>query len=284
MPYPTVGLVDLRACTLHALENVAPKDLAAVRADQNLQSLEMPWAGQVYFLCGFNTEQGVFKDVKVRQAAAHGIDRESMARVLGFGVSEPTYYPKFFPNTLGFDPTVPKYEYDPDKVKQLLTEAGHPNGIDIELKVNAREPENTIGAFVQEMWGKVGIRTKLLAEERLTWIESVRGKRFDAAFWRGQTSSLVDPEELRPFITTGASFNWGQWSDPEVDRLMDEGAAEPDERKRAEIYGKVQRRIQEQAYLATGFINNARIVTRKELKDMNVAIAIPDFKRAWLER
>src|SRR3712207_8556068 len=58
--------------------------------------------------------------------------------------------------SLGYDDTIPKNEYNPAKVKELLAAAGHPNGIDIELKVIAREPENTIGEFAQQMWSAAG--------------------------------------------------------------------------------------------------------------------------------
>ena len=68
---------------------------------------------------------------------------------LGFGVGVPHYYPFWLPRTLGYDEGITKNEYNPAKVKELLAAAGHPNGISIELKVIAREPENTIGEFAQ---------------------------------------------------------------------------------------------------------------------------------------
>ena len=156
VPDPTVALVDMRAGAVHLVEWVATKDVAAIKADPNLVLYELPWAGQNYFKVGFNAKAAPFNDVRVRQAALMGIDRAGMAKALGFGVGVPHYYPFWLPRTLGYDETAPKNEYNPAKVKELLTAAGHPNGISIELKVIAREPENTIGEFVQQMWGAVG--------------------------------------------------------------------------------------------------------------------------------
>jgi peptide/nickel transport system substrate-binding protein len=185
IPDPTVSLVDMRAGTLHVLEWVPTKDVASIKADPNLATYDMPWAGQVYFQVGFNVGVPPFNNALVRRAAVYGIDREGMAKALGFGIGVPHYYPKFMSGALGYDESLAKNEYDPAKVKGLLKEAGFPDGVSIELKVIAREPENTIGEFVQQMWTNVGIKTKLVSMERLSWIDAVRAKNFQACFWRG---------------------------------------------------------------------------------------------------
>src|SRR5262245_15887378 len=151
VPDPTVALVDMRAGAVHLVEWVATKDVAAIKADSNLVLYELPWAGQNYFKVGFNAKASPFNDVRVRQAALMGIDRAGMAKALGFGVGVPHYYPFWLPRTLGYDETVTKNEYNPAKVKELLTAAGYPNGVSIELKVISREPENMIGEFAQQM-------------------------------------------------------------------------------------------------------------------------------------
>ena len=85
-----------------------------------------------------------------------------------------------------------------------------------ELKVIAREPENTIGEYVQQMWSAVGIKTKLVAMERLAWIDEVRAGKFDTCFWRGNFSyTAVDASTAAQRIGTGAGSNWSQFSDPQ---------------------------------------------------------------------
>ncbi|MHB9091661.1 MAG: ABC transporter substrate-binding protein, partial [Chloroflexota bacterium] len=150
IPDPTVGLTDMRAGSVQVLEWMAFKDIETVRNDSNLAYVELPWAGQVYFMVGYNSESSPFKDVRVRQAANYAIDRVGMHKALGFGVGEPHHYPYWLKGTAGYDESILKYEYNPAKVKELLTQAGYPNGVDVELKVIAREPENTIGEFVQQ--------------------------------------------------------------------------------------------------------------------------------------
>ncbi|MCC6177221.1 MAG: hypothetical protein IT305_18100 [Chloroflexi bacterium] len=282
VPDPTVALVDLQAGTLHVLEWVATKDAATVKANSALHLHEMPWAGQVYFMVGFNSEAPPFNDVRIRQAAAHAIDRDSMAKALGFGVGVPHYYPDWAAGSPGYDESIPKNEFDPAQVKELLAAAGHPNGIDIELKVIAREPENTIGEFAQQMWSAQGIRTKLVSMERLAWIDEVRAKKFQSCFWRGTLVTSIDPDLLNTRITCGGSANWAQICDPDIDKLMTEGAATLDAQKRDEIYKKVLRMTQEKAYLGTGIAMPLLTASRKEVQGLTFNYQVPNLDRIWL--
>lgn len=282
VPDPSVSLVDMRAGQVHFIEWVPPSNVATIKSDPNLAYMEMPWAGQVYFELGFNTESKPFNDVKVRQAALYGIDREGMHKALGFGVGAPHYYPYTMDGVMGHDEKLLKYPYDPDKVKSLLKDAGYPNGVDVELKVIAREPENTIGEFVQQMWSAVGIKTKLVSQERLSWIDAVHAKNFQSCFWRGAMWAAVDPEAARTMITTGGAINWGQWSDKEIDKLMDDGLASLDPKKRTEIYHQVWQLIQERAYGGSGFLAPMIEGLRKEVKGIDINFQVPNFKSTWL--
>ncbi|MHB1007541.1 MAG: ABC transporter substrate-binding protein [Chloroflexota bacterium] len=284
VPDPTVSLTDMKAGTVHMLEWVATKDVAAIKADPNFGLFDMPWAGQGYFMVGFNTEAKPFNDVKVRQAAVKAIDRAGMAKALGFGIGVPHYYPDWAKGSLGYDESIEKNEYNPAKVKELLTAAGYPNGVDVELKVIAREPEQTIGEFVQQMWSAVGIKTKLVAQERLSWIDAVRAKNFQACFWRGTFTTLVDPDLLSTRIKCGASTNWAQFCDKDIDRLMTEGVQTQDAKQRQEIYKQVLTIIQEKAYLGNGIAMPLITAYRKELQGVTMNFQVPHFDAAWLNK
>jgi peptide/nickel transport system substrate-binding protein len=284
IPDPTVSLVDMRAGSLHLLETVAAKDVASIKANPALATRDMPWAGQVYFQVGFNIDAPPFNNVLVRRAAAHAIDREGMAAALGFGIGVPHFYPKFMSGALGYDPALPKNEYDPGKVQALLKEAGFPDGVAVELKVIAREPENTIGEFVQQMWSNVGLKTKLVAMERLAWIDAVRAKNFQACFWRGNPGgAVVDPDIQRARIVCRGENNWSQFCDPEIDRLMEEGGRTFDAKKRHETYRQALRLIQERAYLGTGILVPLVAAYRRELQGLRFDFQVPDIRAAWLQ-
>lgn len=283
VPDPSVALVDMRAGTVHLLERVPAKDAATAKADQGLATYELPWVGDVYFYGGFNVKKPPFNDVRVRQAALYGIDREGMAKAIGFGFGQPYYYGEWAKGTLGYDESIVKYEYNPAKVTELLKAAGFPNGISIELKVIAREPESTIGEFVQQMWTAVGIKTKLVAMERLSWIDSVRAMNFDTCFWRGGFGSTTgDPDTETARIACGAPSNWAQWCDPEVDKMMKQGAAVIDPKKRHEAYREALRLMQERAYLYSGIAVPWVNVARKEVQGLTHSFSQPVLKSTWL--
>ena len=206
-----------------------------------------------------------------------------MHKALGFGVGEPHDYPYWLQGTLGYDESILKYTYNPAKVKELLTAAGYPNGVDVELKVIAREPENTIGEFVQQMWTAVGIKTKLVAQERLSWIDAVRAKNFQSCFWRGALWAIVDPEMARTLVGCGAPTNWSQFCDKEVDKLMDDGLKELDPKKRADIYKKVWTTLQERAYAGTGFLAPVVNAYRKDVHGIDFDFQTFNMKTTWIE-
>jgi peptide/nickel transport system substrate-binding protein len=283
VPDPSVALVDMRAGTVHLLERVPAKDAATAKADQSLATYELPWVGDVYFYGGFNVKKPPFNDVRVRQAALYGVDREGMAKAIGFGFGTPYYYGEWAKGTLGYDESIVKQEYNPAKVTELLKAAGYPDGISIELKVISREPENTIGEFVQQMWTAVGIKTKLVAMERLSWIDSVRAMNFDTCFWRGSFSFTTgDPDTETARIACGAPSNWAQWCDPDVDKMMKQGAAVTDRKKRHESYREALRLMQERAYLYSGIAVPWVNVARKEVQGLTHSFSQPVVKSAWL--
>jgi ABC-type transport system substrate-binding protein len=263
---------------------LAAKDVVTIKRDSNLATFEMPWAGLGYFWVGFNTETEPFKDVRVRQAALYAIDREGMAKVLGYGIGKPHYCPAWAPGAIGYeDGAFKRYDYDPAKVKELLTAAGHPKGIDITLKIIAREPDRSVGEYAQQMWSNVGIRTKLVVLERLVWVNDVKTKNFQAEARRGDVMAMVDPDTLKTRLMCGAENNWEQFCDKDIDRLLLEGGATLDPKKRHEIYRDVLRLVQERAYLGTGLLMPEVIGFRKEVQNLIADYQIPDYRAVWLK-
>jgi len=152
------------------------------------------------------------------------------------------------------------------------------------LKVIAREPENTIGEFAQQMWAKAGFQTKLVSMERLAWIDEVRAKKFQACFWRGSLTTSVDPDTKSVSLKCGAPGNWSQFCDPELDRLMDQGAQTLDTKQRHDIYKQALTLIQEKAYLATGIAMPLLMARRKELMGLTYNQQMPNLDRVWLNK
>ncbi len=282
-PDPTVAVQDMRAGSVHVLEYLPSKGAATIKADSNLAIWEKPWAGQIYFLVGLNKDADPFTDVKVRQAALYGIDREGMAKALGFGIAFAHPYPWWGPGTLGYDESITNYKYNPAKVKELLTAAGRPDGISFDLNVINREPENTIAEFVQQMWGAVGIKAKINKLERLAWIDVQKAKKFQAAFSRASFNGLIDPSLLESNLKCDGTGNFFNLCDPELDKLVDQGSAEFDPKKRHEIYKKALQVLQDQAYEGSGYAEPLMTAYRKEVQGLAFHYFTLDLRKMWLK-
>lgn len=279
---PTVTLAEIRSNNIDVTEEVEAKDVAAIKSNPQLVYYETPWGGFIYFSLGFSFRGGKFFDnLKLRQAALHALDRESMAKTFGFGIGRPHYFPYFTPGTLGYDDANLKYEFQPDKAKQLVKDAGFPNGVEVTLSVITRQPEMRIGEMVKAMWDEVGIKTTLESMERLAWIDKITSGKFDASFWR--QPAQPDSELSSRGLVTGASSNWPGASIPSLDKAMTDARVETDPRKRQELYKQAQQAMYESAFWGSGYFMPGNKVYRKEVKGLKVNFDKINLREAWLD-
>ncbi len=279
IPDTATALVELQSGGVDIVKDLPPRDVASVRMSADLAFQEFPWAATQYLNFGFNVEKPPFNDVRVRQAVLFGMDREAMVKAVGFGSGAALRYSYFMPGSIGYDEALPTFRYNPDKAKQLLTEAGFGNGIDFEMKYIQREPDTTSVQLQQQVWAKLGIRVKLAGLERLAWVEDMKVKKFETGAWRG--SMPFDPDLLKNQIATGGSANFTQFADPEIDRLMTEAGAILDTKQRTANYGKVITRLYEQAYIGPGYQVPTIYGYRKNLRGFTLLYNNIDYRAVW---
>jgi peptide/nickel transport system substrate-binding protein len=283
IPDASVSLVELRAGNIEVMDNIDPKDAATVKSDAKLALMEIPWAGNVYFTGGTNAISGPFaNNLKLRQALHHAIDRESMAKVLTFGMGTAHLYPYWAPGVPGFDASVKSYPYDQTKAKQLLAEAGFPNGMDIDLAIIARPAEQRMAEIAKQMFDQVGFRTKIDAAEVLAWRANMKSGKFSAGFWRGEIP--LDPDQNSRAIYSNGPANWAGFNDPSLDKCMDEGTATLDPAKRAEVYKRCLTILQENAYLFSGYFLAENWAGQKTVRGVQFQGTMMDLREAWLDK
>ncbi len=181
--------------------------------------------------------------VKVRQAIAHAIDRPTIARQLvqgGSRVLEAACYPTQF----GCDQSVAtRYDYDPAAAKQLLAEAGYPNGFDTEL-VTYVLPQYS-GA-IQGYLKAVGINARISQLQVGAAVQrTIAGQTpLSAGTWGSY--SINDVSAILPFFFGGGGNDYSR--DPDLMRLVEAGGATTDPDERRKDYSAALRRISEQMY------------------------------------
>ncbi|MCL5025203.1 MAG: ABC transporter substrate-binding protein [Chloroflexi bacterium] len=283
IPDNAIAVVELRAGGIDIMENADPKDAATIKADPNLTLVELPWSGTIYFTGGTNTKNGVFaSNLKLRQALAHAIDRDSMAKAVTFGMGQAHLHPYWGPGIVGYDSSVKAYPYDPAKAKQLMAEAGYPNGLNITLSVIARQPEQRLSEIAKQMFDQVGFRTTIDALERLAFNAKLQSYNFELGFWR--PGLPLDPDQNTRYLYTGGGGNWSGFSDPEVDKCMDEGRSTMDAAKRHEVYKRCLTIVQENAYLFTGYNIRENYAANKSVKSIRYQHVLMDLREAWLDK
>lgn len=249
----SAALLQLRAGDLDLITPIAGRDVGSVKNNPALSYVESSAQGQLYCLV-FNARPGarLAGDAMqpVRQAILYGLDRDTIAKTIGLGLGEANYY-HVVPGQVGFSDSVPKNTYDPEKAKQLLAQAGYPDGIDVTLDFTSRPEDAQNAQIYQQMLAKIGVRLTLQPSERVAWVNKTLAGNFEL----GSYLSGVRPDPdlaLGYRVGTNGAGNYGAWTDPEIDTALQEGRSTYDNAKRQAAYEKVQQRIFDAAYY--GFV------------------------------
>lgn len=187
-----------------------------------------------------------FADQRVREALYRAIDVDAIKKVVMRGSSSPTGT-MIAPQVQGWTESLSKrVGYDPEKSKQLLKDAGYGNGFDITLDCpnNRYINDEAICQAIAAMWAKVGVKTALNAMPRATYFPKVQSGDTSAYLfgWGVPTfDALYTLQSLIHSKGQGAdgSFNYGGYSNPEVDKLISQIKTETDNAKRDAAIQKV---------------------------------------------
>jgi len=246
IPDNSARFLELKAGTIDGMEGANPDDIAVAEKDPNLQVLWRP-AFNVGYL-GINMAMKPFDDVRVRKAIAYAIDKKAIVDAFYAGFGEPAK--EFMPPSLwGYDPDIEDYPYDPAKAKELLAEAGFPNGFETELWVMpvARpyfpQPAQ-VGEAIQQYLADVGIKAKIVQYDWGTYLDKIAAGGEHKLFMLGWTGDNGDPDNFLCVFFCGGdnSFNMGP-ADPALKDLLMKAVAETDFAKREEMYKQANRMI-----------------------------------------
>ncbi len=176
---PTARLLELQAGTVDFIYNIIPDDVAVAEADPNVLVWKVPPVnvGYVAMNQAWKNEAGVevFRDLKVRQAVAHAINKGAIVEALypGTGMPAKNFMP---PGLWGYNDEFEDYGYSPARSKELLAEAGYPNGFKTNLWVmpvsRGYYPDPTkVGEAIQADLAAVGIDAEIVTYDWGTYLD-----------------------------------------------------------------------------------------------------------------
>lgn len=207
----------------------------------------------------YNFENRYLKEVKVRQAIAHAIDRKALLSVAWYGKGRNVYAP-IGPSLVEFEaPDVRRYEFDVRKAEQLLDEAGFPrqggkDGTRFSLTIDPLPSVDSFrnsAQFLRQALARIGIQVQVRTQDFGTYLKRVYTDReFDLAYaWliTGPDPSGIQSYYWSKNFKRGIPFsNASGIQSAELDAAFEQGAIEPDRTKRAQLYKRAQHIIAEQ--------------------------------------
>ena len=187
-------------------------------------------------------------DRRVRQAASLAIDRNAInqAEMLGLGKPAGAFVPPEFEFALKIAPPA----FDPKRAKQLMVEAGFPNGFDAG-DLTPLPPYTSIGEAIGGYLQALGIRTSVRTMERATFLAAWREKKLRGLVFSATGAAGNAAARLEPFFTKSGVYAYG--TRPEIDDLFQRQANEIDRGKREALLHQIQKIVVDQALVAPVF-------------------------------
>lgn len=225
----------------------------------------------------FNVKE--IPDVRVREAITYAIDRKAICEGIMHGMAVPAA--SFIPRgIIGYDESAEVYNYNPEKAKQLLSEAGHTNGYTLEITVNSRYPENVkIAEAIQAQAMPAGITVIIIQVENSVWTEMKKNGKVAC----GMASWYVDysdPDSMLYPVSDGrVDVSSSFWHHDAFRKLMNDGVNTDDETMRQKIYQKAEHILTREEYAVAPVFNETNFYL---VKPYVSGVKITDAHRTFL--
>ena len=261
--------IGLETGELDIIYDILGMDKTKLKDDPKFNFIEGPQVSMTYL--GFNLRKAPFDNPKVREAISYAIDQKPIIDTVFLGAAE-AGNSIIGPNVLDYY-DVDKYTLNVEKAKELLKEAGYPDGFKTKIWVNDNPVRRDTAVILQDQLKQVGID---VAIETIEWGAFLDGTaRGDhEMFLLGWGTVTRDPDygmyELLSTKTMGAAGNRAFYSNPEVDKLLAAGKTEMDPEKRKEIYAEIQKIVRKDLPMYMLVYPSQNVVTKKEVKNFKL--------------
>ncbi len=234
---PSTAVAEFESGNVDVLQ-IPQTDIESWQEDSERRKLLMSTPSLELVYVAINTTRGPLKDVRVRQALNHAIDRKVLVRnlVAGRGVLAAGVIP---PSLAGSDTTRIGYGFDTLAAKRLLREAGYPNGFDIELWTSTTPVYVRIAETLQGYLQLIGVRAKIVQRESAAAREAARKGQADL-FVKDWYADYPDAENfLYPLLhgaNKGVGGNVSFFQNAQYDTLVSRARREQDDAVRTSMY------------------------------------------------
>lgn len=223
---------------------------------------------------------------KVRQALNYATDKDAIIQIVthGVGTKMTSFMSTGTPLHTGTEPLWP---VDVAKAKQLLTDAGFPNGFETTVLILAgNQDEIGIGTALQQMWGQIGVKLSLQQVDNATRTDQYRKGTFSMrlAAW---TDDLADPNEIASYFVYSPNIQaiHSGWKSDEADKLFEASQSEMDPKKRAEQYARMQEIFNTTGPTIPLYETGYPVALRKNVQGfVQIPLGNNIFRATWLKK
>jgi peptide/nickel transport system substrate-binding protein len=251
IPDPAAQFLELMADNIDVM-NLDPIQYARIvpaRPELKQKIALYKELGNNYTYLGFNQKRAPFNDKRVRQAINYAIDKQEIIDGVLLGLGEPVAAP-YKPGTRWVNPELKPYSYDPERAKALLKEAGFTDHdgdgildrdgkpLAFEILLNQNKSRSTTAVLIQRRLQEIGIKASIRVLEWASFLGNhIKTGDFDVVVL-GWSLSL-DPDQFSIWHSSQNGpnqFNFINYSNPQVDKLLEQGRLELNPEKRMKIY------------------------------------------------
>lgn len=265
IPEGTSRTIALETGEVDLVQKLEAADIKRLEADPNINVMEKVSISVEQL--GFNTQTAPFDNPMVRKAINHAVNKQAIIDVVleGRGVPSQTVMGMGIP---GFNEEIKGYEYDVEKAKALLKEAGVQEGLKVELLATG-DLRNRTAQLIQADLAEIGIQVDIVLVDWGAYLDATKTGKYPMHLV-GWTNATMDGEtSLGPLFHTknrGVNGNRAFYSNTKVDALLDAATIESDNEKRIEMYKEVQAILVEDAVLVPLYYANDTVAMNKGLK------------------
>jgi peptide/nickel transport system substrate-binding protein len=235
-------------------------------------------------LVTFNNSKGVFTNKKLREAVSYALDKDAIIMGAKEGVATRAEAP-ILPGYKGYPENFKGNQFDVEKAKQLMAEAGYANGLKVVMKTIDSEIYTKPTEIIKEQLRKIGIDVQIEVMARGKWMQDVvTNSDYEITFW-----AIVAPVSDADFCVysqfysknAGGNGNFAECKIPELDKLLDQGRTSQNDAERTQIYEKVCNIIKDENVLVPILIGKRQYATNKDLKGVKINPAMKMYTYDW---
>jgi peptide/nickel transport system substrate-binding protein len=281
LPDPSSALVNLEAGAVEMVQ-IRDSDVQQVRGKSGLAVFVAPGSGNYDVL--LNTADPPFNDKRVRQAVDLALDRKRFSETVLYALADPTYvmWPKASPV---WDASIDTGEFNLDKARQLLADAGYPHGFETKIQASNGYPEEVqFDQIFQADLASIGIRATIEVLEASQAAAILNQASFPALLSQVYGYTDSDPAmafTAFPFRPTG---NAGRFQSDEYIRFVDAARREPDPDKRLSLYRQIATFVKDEAFVLPLANYGSCYGTRSNVNGVarQAVTAVPAMEDVWL--